>query len=46
MYSCPMHPEVRSDREGTCSKCGMKLEKQEGTSVDSKIDPKKPQRES
>jgi hypothetical protein len=22
-----MHPEIRSDRPGTCSKCGMKLEK-------------------
>lgn len=24
-YSCPMHPEVRSDKEGLCPKCGMKL---------------------
>ena len=25
-YLCPMHPEVRSDRPGECSKCGMALE--------------------
>jgi len=24
-YSCPMHPEVRSDDAGHCPKCGMKL---------------------
>lgn len=25
-YACPMHPEVTSDRPGTCPKCGMALE--------------------
>lgn len=25
MYTCPMHPEVLSDRAGVCPKCGMKL---------------------
>ena len=25
VYTCPMHPEVRSDVPGTCPKCGMKL---------------------
>ena len=24
-YSCPMHPEVTSDKPGKCSKCGMNL---------------------
>lgn len=24
-YTCPMHPEVISDRPGSCPKCGMKL---------------------
>ncbi len=24
-YACPMHPEVRSDREGRCPECGMEL---------------------
>ena len=26
-YSCPMHPEVMSDKAGKCSKCGMDLVK-------------------
>ncbi len=26
VYTCPMHPEVRSDRPGACPKCGMALE--------------------
>ena len=25
MYTCPMHPEVRSDKPGKCPKCGMEL---------------------
>jgi hypothetical protein len=24
-YICPMHPEIRKDKEGRCPKCGMKL---------------------
>lgn len=24
-YTCPMHPEVVSDKAGKCPKCGMKL---------------------
>lgn len=27
VYTCPMHPEVKSDTPGECPKCGMKLEK-------------------
>lgn len=26
IYSCPMHPEVKSDKPGKCPKCGMDLE--------------------
>jgi hypothetical protein len=26
VYTCPMHPEVQSDKPGTCPKCGMNLE--------------------
>lgn len=25
IYTCPMHPEVRSTQPGTCPKCGMTL---------------------
>jgi hypothetical protein len=25
-YTCPMHPEVDSDKPGLCPHCGMKLE--------------------
>jgi predicted RNA-binding Zn-ribbon protein involved in translation (DUF1610 family) len=32
MYSCPMHPEVTSDKQGKCSKCGMNLKKIETAS--------------
>ncbi|NTW37276.1 MAG: efflux RND transporter periplasmic adaptor subunit, partial [Syntrophobacteraceae bacterium] len=27
VYICPMHPEVQSDKPGSCPKCGMFLEK-------------------
>ena len=26
VYVCPMHPEIRQDRPGSCPKCGMALE--------------------
>ncbi len=26
-YTCPMHPEVMSDKAGKCPKCGMDLVK-------------------
>jgi rubrerythrin len=26
VYTCPMHPEVQSDKPGKCPKCGMNLE--------------------
>ena len=28
VYTCPMHPEVQSERPGNCPKCGMTLELQ------------------
>ena len=27
IYTCPMHPEVQSNKPGTCPKCGMDLVK-------------------
>ena len=39
-YTCPMHPEVTSDKPGNCPKCGMRLEKAESienTSLEDKI---------
>jgi hypothetical protein len=32
VYACPMHPEVTSERPGTCHKCGMALEPQQDSS--------------
>jgi len=32
VYTCPMHPEIREDKPGICSKCGMDLEKISGPS--------------
>lgn len=29
IYTCPMHPEVQSDNEGNCPKCGMTLVKKQ-----------------
>ena len=29
-YTCPMHPEVVSDKPGNCPKCGMNLVKKDG----------------
>lgn len=29
IYTCTMHPEVRSDKPGDCPKCGMALVKME-----------------
>jgi len=32
VYTCPMHPQIRSDKAGNCPICGMKLvPKKEGT---------------
>jgi hypothetical protein len=27
IYTCPMHSEIKSDKSGTCPKCGMELVK-------------------
>lgn len=30
-YYCTMHPEISSDKPGTCSKCGMELVERDTT---------------
>lgn len=27
VWTCPMHPEIKTDKQGKCPKCGMNLEK-------------------
>lgn len=38
LYVCPMHPEITSKTQGTCSKCGMKLELQKPKAQEKKKD--------
>jgi len=33
-YTCPMHPEVQSEKPGDCPKCGMPLEIKEVSKTD------------
>ncbi len=33
LYACPMHPEVRSNKEGKCPKCNMALVKQQAQEI-------------
>ena len=33
IYSCPMHPEVMTDKPGKCPKCGMTLVKKKADKV-------------
>jgi CopA family copper-resistance protein len=37
-YTCPMHPEIHTEKPGNCSKCGMPLVKEK-----TKTDPEKPE---
>jgi hypothetical protein len=36
IYTCPMHPDVVSDKPGQCPKCGMNLEHTDGAANDGK----------
>ncbi len=33
-YTCPMHPEIVTDKPGKCPKCGMALVEKKGTKKD------------
>ncbi|PIW58182.1 MAG: copper-transporting ATPase, partial [Candidatus Omnitrophica bacterium CG12_big_fil_rev_8_21_14_0_65_50_5] len=35
IYTCPMHPDVQSDKPGDCPKCGMRLEPKNASGDDS-----------
>lgn len=41
IYTCPMHPEVISNKPGRCSKCGMTLIKKEAKEITNKTDDRK-----
>lgn len=36
-YVCPMHPEIKSFKPETCSKCGMNLEQKKATLVNTEL---------
>ncbi|WP_371822592.1 heavy metal translocating P-type ATPase [Methylococcus sp. EFPC2] len=38
LYTCPMHPEIRESKPGSCPKCGMALEKIAGPVADSRTE--------
>ena len=42
-YSCPMHPDITSDRPGNCSKCNMRLEQTEAGKTTTSDKTNKPQ---
>lgn len=37
IYTCPMHPEIISDKPGKCPKCGMDLVQKNSSSSDHKM---------
>ncbi|MBK5208854.1 MAG: hypothetical protein JJE44_05025 [Flavobacteriaceae bacterium] len=37
-YTCPMHADVKSDKPGTCPKCGMELKKMDMSMDSTKMD--------
>ncbi|MBK8712105.1 MAG: multicopper oxidase domain-containing protein [Niastella sp.] len=39
-YTCPMHPEIHSSKQGNCPKCGMKLIKEKSKTLTQPADKK------
>jgi Cu(I)/Ag(I) efflux system membrane fusion protein len=37
IYTCPMHPEIRADKPGTCPICGMTLVKKESDGSENRL---------
>lgn len=37
-YSCPMHPEIKSDKPGKCPECGMALVKSAAGGTSTRVD--------
>ncbi len=44
IYTCPMHPQIKKERPGTCPICGMKLEKKTVRVAPPKVVPKLPEK--
>ena len=44
IYTCPMHPEIKKEKAGTCPICGMKLEKKTVKIAPPKVVPKEPEK--
>src|SRR5688572_23019918 len=44
IYTCPMHPEIKKEKPGTCPICGMKLEKKTVKITPPKVVPKQPEK--
>lgn len=44
VYTCPMHPQIKKEKPGTCPICGMKLEKKTVKVAPPKVVPKEPEK--
>lgn len=44
IYTCPMHPQIKKEKPGTCPICGMKLEKKTVRDTTPKVISKEPEK--